>query len=102
MPSSLLDSHKLPHLELRAPIMPGGTVGPLVDRAAVTQFVSGLVNASGVKEPTVLLVNLEGRFPSPAVLVDLVVPLGEAARTGAFGPLAIVFIISDDATRSVL
>lgn len=102
MASSVLDSHKLPHLELRAPVMPGGTVGPLVDRAAVAEFVANLVNASGVKEPTVLIVNLEGRFPAPAVLIDLVVPLGEAASRGTRGPLAVVFVTSDDATRGVL
>lgn len=102
MSSSVLDSHKLPRLELRAPVMPGGTVGPLVDRAAVAEFMANLINASGVKDPTVLVVNLEGRFPAPAVLIDLVVPLGEAASRGTRGPLAVVFVTSDDATRGVL
>ena len=82
--------------------MPDGTAGPLVDRAAMARFREWVVQASGVKEPTVLALNLEGRFPSAPVLLELVVPLGRAARGRTFGPLAIVLCTEDNATREVL
>jgi predicted transcriptional regulator len=61
-----------------------------------------LVKASGVTEPTVLAINIEGRLLSPGVLVEFVVPLGQAARARTFGPLAIVLCTSDEGTRDIL
>lgn len=99
--TTVLDSHRLPRLEVRAPRAPGGTAGPLIDRALMAQFRSWVL-PSGVKEPTVLAVNLEGRFPSAGVLMELVVPLGQAARARTLGPLAVVLCTSDEGTRDVL
>jgi len=82
--------------------MPGGTVGPLVDREQVARFREGLLAPSGVEEPTVVALNLEGRFPSGAALLELVLPLGHAARGRTLGPLAFVLCTEDAGTRDVL
>jgi hypothetical protein len=100
--TSALHSHALPKLEIRAPEMPGGTAAPLVDREIMRVFREWVVQPSGVKEPTVLAINLEGRFPSASVLTELVVPLGQAARAQTLGPLAVVICTSDDGVREVL
>jgi hypothetical protein len=100
--TSVLHSHRLPRLEVRAPFTPGGTAGPLIDRRVMEEFRSWVLQPSGVTEPTVLAVNLEGRFPSPAVLMELVVPLGQVARARTLGPLAVVLCTTDESTRVVL
>lgn len=100
--ASLVESHRLPHLEVRAPELPGETVGPLVDRASASAFRDWLIEPSGVKTPTVVAINLEGRFPSASVLNELVVPLGRMARSGSSGPLSIVLVTRDEGTRDVL
>jgi hypothetical protein len=101
VPSSLY-SHRLPRLELYAPYMPDGTAGPLVDRGEMARFREWVLKPSGVEEPTVLALNLEGRFPSAPVLLELVVPLGQAARGRTLGPLAVVLCTADEGTRQVL
>jgi hypothetical protein len=82
--------------------MPGGTAAPLVDRELIRQFRSWVLEASGVKEPTVLAINLEGRFPSAAALVELIVPLGEVARAQTLGPLAVVLCTTDEGVRQTV
>jgi hypothetical protein len=57
---------------------------------------------SGVESPSVLAVDLEGRFPTPAALVDLVLPLANATSGGSFGQLALIFCTSDEATKTLL
>jgi DNA-binding MarR family transcriptional regulator len=93
-----LESHRLPRLFVRGP----DTTGPLEDVAAIRRFRDSLVSPSGVTEPTTLVVNLEGRFPTPAVLVELILPLAQAARAGTYGPVALVICTQDDAVRTVL
>jgi hypothetical protein len=100
--TSSLHSHRLPRLEERAPETPDGTAGPLVDRALVSVWREKWLEPSGVNEPTVLAVNLEGRFPSPAVLLELVAPLGRAARGRTLGQLAFVLCTGDEGLREVL
>ncbi len=97
MPSSL-ESHRLPRLFVRGP----DTTGPLDDVAGIRQFRDDLLNPSGVTEPTALVINLEGRFPSPAVLVELVLPLAQAAKAGTYGPLVLVVCTQDDAVRTLV
>src|SRR5690349_4983544 len=65
--------HSLPELEVRAP-----TAGPLTDVGEVAAFVDGLIRPTGARQPTVLVINLEGRFPNASVVFDLVVRLGRA------------------------
>jgi len=63
---------------------------------------SNWISASGVGEPTVLAVNLEGRFATPAALMELVVPLAKSVSGGSYGQLALVFCTPDQATKAVL
>jgi len=96
--SSYLESHRLPHLFVKGP----DTTGPLDDVAAMRKFRDELVMPSGVTEPTALVINLEGRFPSPGVLLELILPLAQAARAGTYGPLALVVCSQDEAVRTVV
>jgi hypothetical protein len=66
------------------------------------KFREDLVKPSGVEEPTALVLNLEGRFPTTAVLIELVLPLAQAAKSGVHGPLALVVCTRDEAVRVVL
>lgn len=97
MPSHL-ESHRLPRLVVRAP----DTTGPLDDVARIRRFRDDLVKPSGVTEPTVLVINLEGRFPSATVLVELIMPLAQSAKAGTQGPLAVVVCTREEAVRTVV
>lgn len=96
--ATFLESHRLPRLVVRGP----DTTGPLDDVVQIRRFREDLVKPSGVTEPTVLVINLEGRFPSASVLVELIMPLAQAARAGTHGPLAVVVCTQEDAVRTVV
>lgn len=100
--TSPLHSHRLPRLELRAPTTPDDTVGLLIDRGLMATFREWLLKPSGVTEPTVLALNLEGQLPSAPILLELVVPLGQAARGQTLGPLAVVLCTEDEGWLVVL
>jgi DNA-binding MarR family transcriptional regulator len=93
-----LESHRLPRLFVRGP----DTTGTLDDVEAIRRFRDSLVSPSGVTQPTALVVNLEGRFPTPSVLVELILPLAQAVRAGTYGPVALVVCSQDDAVWTVL
>lgn len=57
---------------------------------------------SGVQDPSVLAVNLEGRFPTPAALVDLVLPVAKAVENNSLGQLVLIFCTPDPATKIIL
>lgn len=95
---SILESHRLPQLFVRGP----DTTGPLHDVKAIRRFRDDLVKPSGVSEPTALVVNLEGRFPTASVLLELILPLAQAAKAGTYGPLALIVCTQDDSVRMVL
>lgn len=61
-----------------------------------------LVNPSGVKRPTIVALDLGGMVLSVPELVELIVPLAKATRTGSLGPLALVVCTSNQPTRDVL
>jgi hypothetical protein len=73
-----------------------------MDVASISSFITGLVKPSGVSVPTVLIVNLEGRFPSASALYELVVPLGRAVQAKAHGELALVLATPDPTLRAVI
>jgi hypothetical protein len=56
--------------------------------------------ASGREQ--VFLINLEGGFFSPGSLMEMILPLAQAIRTGVYGPTALVVITSDDSTIEFL
>ncbi|HVA10220.1 MAG TPA: hypothetical protein VNG12_26180 [Acidimicrobiales bacterium] len=96
MPSPLA-THSMPRVEHRSP-----TSGPLLDIGAITAFLASAVQPSGVEGPTVLIINLEGRFPGAAALYELMVPFGRAISSGAYGQLALVFATPDPTLASVI
>lgn len=49
-----------------------------------------------------LAIDLEGRFPAAGVLIELVVPLVQDARSGRLGPVAVVICSSDEGVRDTL
>jgi len=50
----------------------------------------------------IFCINLEGGFFSPGALMEMVVPLGQAVRGGAYGSAALVIVASDDGTIQFL
>jgi hypothetical protein len=95
---SNLEIHSLPDLQRRSPT----SSGPLLDLDEISDFISDVVRPSGVGVPTVLVLNLEGRFPSAAALFELLVPLGRAIASGTHGELALVLATPDPALGSVI
>ncbi len=96
--STFLESHRLPRLVVRGP----DTTGPLDSVDRIRRFRENLLEPSGVTEPTALVVNLEGRFPTPSVLLELIMPLAQAVKSGRYGPLALVVCTQDEGTRTVV
>src|SRR5690349_20498013 len=90
--SFLTDKAPLPRLALRS----FRAVDPAVDPRAIARFRDQhLVNPSGINEPTVLAIDLASASPPASALFELVAPIGQAARSGAYGPLAVVVCSSD-------
>lgn len=96
--ASNLGIHSLPELYVRAP----DTAGPLSTSAQYARFVDRLIKPTGARVPSVLVLNLEGRFPSPSVVVDLVVRLGREVASGKHGEMALVLATPDPALASVI
>lgn len=78
-----------------------GPTHGVLDEPAKVDWTSW-ISASGVEAPTVLAINLEGRFATPAALMELVVPLAKAVSGGSYGQLVLVFCTPDVATKAVL
>jgi hypothetical protein len=96
--SSHSQSRRLaPLLHVRGP-----THGVLDDVGDLRWLKEQWIEASGVETPTVLAVNLEGRFPTSAALVELVLPLAKAVSAGSYGQLALTFCTPDEATKVIL
>jgi hypothetical protein len=93
-----LEVHSLPRLETRAPM----TTGPVLDVDLVVDFANNLVKPTGAHDPTVLLINLEGRFLSATMLYELLVPLSGAIVAGAHGSIALVVATPDPALADVI
>ncbi|HEV8486101.1 MAG TPA: hypothetical protein VGV87_21335 [Blastocatellia bacterium] len=50
----------------------------------------------------IFYINLEGGFFSPAALMEMILPLGQAVRGGAYGSAALVVVSSDNGTIEFL
>lgn len=96
--TSYLESHRLPQFFVRGP----DTTGPLSDISIIREFRDGLLRSSGVSQPTTLVINLEGRFPSVSVLVELIVPLAQSVKAGTHGPVTLIVCTQDEAVRTVV
>lgn len=78
------------------------TYGLVLDPGKIAAYRDALVQPSGVQEPTVLVIDLEGRFPLAEVLYELVVPLAQAANSGRLGPLVVVICTPSATLRDTL
>ncbi|MCW2993820.1 MAG: hypothetical protein JWQ18_1315 [Conexibacter sp.] len=78
------------------------THGLMLDPGQTAAYRAALVEPSGVKEPTVLAIDLEGRFPLASALHELIVPLARAARSGSLGPLMLVICTPSVPLRDML
>jgi hypothetical protein len=96
--TTFLESHCLPQLAVRGP----DTTGPLDDVPSIRKFRDALLKPSGVSQPTTLVIDLEGRFPSVTVLVELIIPLAQIAKSGSRGPLTLIVCTQDESVRTVI
>lgn len=94
-PTSVLDRPVIPR-----PWRPPTAVYPDRNEVANRRKESFPPTASGREQ--VFLINLEGGFFSPGSLVEMIVPLAQAVRTGVHGPTALVVITSDESTIEFL
>lgn len=78
------------------------THGLVLDPGWIAAYRDALVKPSGVQEPTVLAIDLEGRFPLAEVIHELVVPLAQAANSGRLGPLVVVICTPSAKLRDTL
>src|SRR4051794_11750868 len=78
------------------------THGLVLDPGQIAAYRDRLVQPSGVQEPTVLAIDLEGRFPLAEVLHELVVPLARTIRSGSLGPLMLVICTPSTKLRDTL
>jgi hypothetical protein len=92
-----VSADELPRVEVRGP-----TAGPLFDPQQSALFCRQALGTTAVAQPTVLVLNLEGRFPSSAVLHELVTGIGAGVRSGVYGQLAVVVATPDEAVRDIV
>jgi len=90
-----LDTFRPPRLESRAPTT------SVVDEWEATRFIQQAVQPTGVHEPTTLVLNLEGRPPTPAGAYQLVVEVGQRIKSGAWAGIAVVLASSDSSLKAV-
>jgi len=82
------------------PARPATAVYP--DRHQAARFREQEFPPTATESESVLCVNLEGGFFSPGALMEMIVPLGQAVRAGAYGSAALVVVSSDDGTTEFL
>lgn len=94
-PMSVLDKP----IEYR-PSRPGTAVYP--DRHQVAQYREQEFPPTATDWERIFCINLEGGFFSPGALMELIVPLGQAMRAGAYGSAALVVVSTDVGTIEFL
>src|SRR4051794_15851659 len=86
-----------PRMHVRGP-----TYG-LLDDVDVVRYLRDLwIEPSGVETPSVLAVDLQGRFPTPDALVELVLPLAREVSSGSYGQLALIFCTPNESAKIIL
>ncbi len=90
-----LDAYRPPRLESRAPTT------SVVDEWEASRLIRDVIKPTGVHEPTVLVLNLEGRPPTPAGTYQLVVEIGQQIKSGAWKHLVVVLASSDSSLKAV-
>jgi predicted transcriptional regulator len=86
-----------PHLFVRGP-----TAGLIEDPRVIDWFRTSALGKSEAHAPSVLAINLEGRFFTTPALYSLVVPLGQAAQTRTHGDVKLIFATPDPTMRDTI
>lgn len=80
----------------------GNPTGDLTDPLDVSRLRDEKLPPTAFAEPTVAVLDLNGKLFSPSSLRELIVPLGQRIRGGVYGNLRIVVVTADYATREFL
>src|SRR5260370_9268815 len=100
MPIAVMLSRMSPlKIEYR-PSRPPTAVYP--DRHQVARYRDQEFPPTATDWERIFCINLEGGFFSPGALMEMIVPLGQAVRGGAYGSAALVVVSSDSATIEFL
>lgn len=86
-----------PHLYRRGP-----TGGLIDDPQVIDRFRTSVLGESEAHAPSVLAVNLEGRFFTTPVLHALVIPLGQAVQNRTQGDVKLIFATPDASVRDTI
>jgi hypothetical protein len=73
--------------------------GDLSDPERAAQALVSTVPATVFKHPTTLVIDLRGKLLSPSALTELIVPLGQGIRGGAYGDAKLVVATTDPAVQ---
>jgi hypothetical protein len=72
------------------------------DRHQIAQYREQEFPPTATNWERIFCINLEGGFFSPGALMEMIVPLGQAVRSGAYGSAVLVVVSSDDGTIAFL
>lgn len=72
------------------------------DRHQIAQYRTDEFPPTATDWERIFCINLEGGFFSPGALKEMIVPLGQAVRSGVYGSTALVVVTSDDGTVEFL
>jgi predicted transcriptional regulator len=95
--SEAFDLSLSPHLYRRGP-----TGGLIDDPRVIDSFRTSALGESEAHAPSVLAINLEGRFFTTPVLYNLVVPLGQAVQNRTHGDVKLIFATPDQSVRETI
>ena len=95
--SEAFDLPLSPHLYVRGP-----TGGLIDDPRLIDTFRTSALGVSEAHAPSVLAINLEGRFFTTPVLHGLVVPLGQAVQSRTHGDVKLIFATPDPSVRDTI
>lgn len=88
--TTVLTAANQPRLAARAP-----TASDVLSRDDIRAFVAYALAETGVREPTVLVINLDGRILTTAALHEIVLGLGSEIREGKYGDIRVVLATPD-------
>lgn len=95
--SEAFDLPLSPHLYVRGP-----TGGLIEDPRLIDFFRTSALGESEAHAPSVLAINLEGRFFITPTLHSLVIPLGQAVQSRTHGDVKLIFATPDPTVRATI
>lgn len=82
--------------------VPAGTGSAVWDNPHAEQVIQRFMPPDRRHGPTVGIIHLGALRPTPSVLRDVVITIGEDVKAGRYGEFALVVSSEDEATRSVI